>query len=333
MEWNSKPYHSLDYELKRQFGRKLYKLALDGGMTCPNRDGTLGTRGCIFCSEGGSGDFACSCADGMNEAIEAARKRVSRKMPPAGKNTGEGTQKRTGEEASYIAYFQSFTNTYAPVSYLDQLYGRAISHPDIALVSIGTRPDCLPPETVSLLSRYNRQKPVWVELGLQTIHPDTAAFIRRGYPLSVFEDALYRLKEAGLTVIVHLILGLPFETREQMLQSVSYLASLPVDGVKLQLLHVLKGTDLADFYQADPFPLLTMEEYLDLVIDCVELLPPEITIHRITGDGPKNLLIAPQWSAHKRLVLNSLHKRFKERGAWQGRLLTEAAGHFPDHPS
>lgn len=309
MEWNHKPYHSLDYELRRQFGRKLYKLSLDGGMTCPNRDGTLGNRGCIFCSEGGSGDFAISCKNGVAAAMESAKKLVSQKLPePA------------SDEGSYIAYFQSFTNTYAPLSYLKTLYEEAIAHPDTALLSIATRPDCLGDEVIRLLSRCNEKKPVWVELGLQTIHSETARLIRRGYDLSVFEEALMRLKEAGLTVIVHVILGLPGETRAQILETISWLAARPVDGIKLQLLHILKGTDLAEYYRDHPFPVFTMEEYLDCVIDCTELLPPEMVIHRITGDGPKSLLIAPLWSGSKRHVLNSLHKRFKERNTWQGRL-------------
>ncbi|MGN0372810.1 MAG: TIGR01212 family radical SAM protein [Enterocloster sp.] len=304
-EWNGKPYHSLDYELKKQFGQKIYKLSLDGGMTCPNRDGTLGSRGCIFCSEGGSGDFAEAVCVTVSEQIERAKTRVAAKMP---ENAGR-----------YIAYFQSYTNTYAPLPRLRSLFSEAAGHPDIAALSVGTRPDCLGPETVRLLAELNSIKPLWVELGLQTIHSSTARFIRRGYELPVFEDALTRLKAAGLTVIVHVILGLPGESPGMMKETVSYLARRPVDGIKLQLLHILKGTDLADIYRKDPFPLFTMEEYIDLVIDCVEILPPGMTIHRITGDGPKSLLIAPLWSGNKRLVLNSLHKRFRERGTWQGK--------------
>ena len=303
--WNDKPYHSLDYELKKRFGEKVYRLALNGGMTCPNRDGTLGTRGCIFCSEGGSGDFAEILQTDVWDQIEAAKKRVSNK-------TG------SDKNINYIAYFQSFTNTYGPVSYLKPLFERAISHPDIASLSIATRPDCLGDDIIDLLKELNSKKPVWVELGLQTIHDKTAHFIRRGYELPVFENALNRLKKAGLTVIVHVILGLPGETTDQMKETVKYLADQPIDGIKLQLLHILKGTDLADIYQKDPFHVFSMEEYIDLVIDCITLLPHRITIHRMTGDGPKNLLIAPLWSGNKRLVLNLMHKRLKERGAWQG---------------
>ena len=309
MDWNGKPYHSLDYEMKRRFGTKVYKIALEGGMTCPNRDGTIGTGGCIFCSAGGSGDFAVPLqgAAGMTEEsvhrqIDLAISRISRKM---GSSPG-----------AYIAYFQSYTNT--PVSYLRQLFTAAILHPEIRVLSIATRPDCLPEEVLNLLEELNQIKPVWIELGLQTIHPDTARLIRRGYELDCFTDAKNRLRRRGLEVIVHVILGLPGEDRTQMLETVSWLGSNDIQGIKLQLLHILKGTDLALLYGQTPFPVMSMEEYLDLVIDCVSLLPPEIVIHRITGDGPKNLLIAPLWSANKRLVLNTLTRRFQERGITQG---------------
>lgn len=304
MDWNGKPYHSLDFYLRDCFGEKLYKLALDGGMTCPNRDGSLGTGGCIFCSQGGSGDFAQKRAASVYEQIESAKARLS------GKFTGR-----------YIAYFQSFTNTYAPVSYLEPLFMEAISHPDIAVLSIATRPDCLPEDVLSLLFRLNQIKPVWVELGLQTIHPQTAAFIGRGYELGCFEKACLSLKKLDIAVIVHVILGLPGETRDMMLDTVRYLSAFSpsLDGVKLQLLHILKGTRLALIYRANPFSIFSMEEYIDLIIDCIELLPPEMVIHRITGDGPKSLLIAPMWSADKKLVLNSLTRRFKERASYQGK--------------
>ena len=317
MDWNQKPYHSLDYELKRRFGRKIYKLSLDGGMTCPNRDGTLGNRGCIFCSSGGSGDFAAQACPDVWEQIEAAKARVRRKMPPE-------SSAMAPPAPSYIAYFQSYTGTYAPLPRLRSLFERAVSHPDVALLSVATRPDCLPDETVSLLAVLNHRKPVWVELGLQTVHEDTARFIRRGYGFPVFEDACRRLKAAGITVVVHVILGLPGEDRERMLETITRMADFSraglIDGIKLQLLHVLKGTDLADYYQNHPFPIFSMEEYIDFVIDCAELLPPELVIHRLTGDGPKSLLIAPSWSGNKRLVLNTLARRFKERNTWQGRL-------------
>ncbi|RGZ00884.1 TIGR01212 family radical SAM protein [Clostridium sp. AM58-1XD] len=330
-DWNGKPYYSLDYYLKETFGQKVYKLALDGGQTCPNRDGACGRGGCIFCSEGGSGDFAVPlfsdpsfvrmsplspCPQELLDhippavyaQIEEAKKNVSRKI--------------AGRDRKYIAYFQSFTNTYAPVPYLKQLFSSAASHPDIAALSIGTRPDCLPDEIIRLLSDVNVQKPVWTELGLQTIHEDTARFIRRGYPLNCFLNTFHRLKAAGLPVIVHVILGLPGETREMMLRTVRFLGELGIDGIKLQLLHVLTGTELAALYGKAPFPTMELPEYLDLVIDCIGNLPPSVVIHRISGDGPKKLLVAPLWSANKRLVLNSMTRRFKERGISQGDLLS-----------
>lgn len=311
MDWNGKPYYSLDYYLKQTFGQKVYKLSLDGGMTCPNRDGTLGSDGCIFCSAGGSGDFAAPRAVSVTAQLEAARARVA---------------KKAGASARYIAYFQSYTNTYAPVTVLESLFHEVISRPDITALSIATRPDCLPEDVVELLAGLNRIKPVWVELGLQTIHETTAAAIGRAYPLPVFEDALERLKRGGLKVIVHVILGLPGENREMMTDTVRYLGSAGrsqgqqggIDGIKLQLLHILSGTKLAQQYESNPFPIFSLEEYLDLVIDCVALLPSDIVIHRLTGDGPKALLIAPLWSGNKRLVLNTLTRRFRERGITQG---------------
>ena len=325
--WNGKPYHSLDYYLKETFGTKVYKLALDGGMTCPNRDGTLGTGGCIFCSEGGSGDFAEKRDVSVRAQVEAAKQRVIQKMP---KNTppipSDGQTTAATQDGPYIAYFQSYTNTYAPLSYLKSLFTEAISLPEICALSIGTRPDCLPDDTIELLARLNETKPVWVELGLQTIHESTARFIRRGYKLSVFEDAFRRLKEAGLTVIVHVILGLPGETKDDMLDTIRYLGTLyhngsGIDGIKLQLLHVLKGTDLDVLYQSGAFRTMELDEYLELIGDCISLLPQDIVIHRISGDGPKTILTAPLWSGNKRLVLNSMAKYLKDQGIYQGKNL------------
>lgn len=305
MVWGDKPYHSLDYELKRQFGQKIYKVSLDGGMSCPNRDGTVGTGGCTFCSQGGSGEFAVGRTGYPDvwEQIEQAKTRVHRKI------SGEG---------KYIAYFQSYTNTYAPVDYLRTLFERAITHPDIVALSVGTRPDCLGDEVVALLKELNRQKPVWVELGLQTIHEKTAERIHRGYRLEVFEDAYRRLKEAGLTVVVHVILGLPGETKEEMLETVGYLGKIPVDGIKLQLLHILKGSQMATEYEKNPFSLMELEEYLDLILTCVARLPQSVVIHRLSGDGAKALLIGPAWSANKKLVLNRMMQKFRENGIFQG---------------
>ena len=305
MVWGDKPYHSLDYELKRQFGQKIYKVSLDGGMSCPNRDGTVGTGGCTFCSQGGSGEFAVGRTGYPDvwEQIEQAKTRVHRKI------SGEG---------KYIAYFQSYTNTYAPVDYLRTLFERAITHPDIVALSVGTRPDCLGDEVVAFLKELNRQKPVWVELGLQTIHEKTAERIHRGYRLEVFEDAYRRLKEAGLTVVVHVILGLPGETKEEMLETVDYLGKIPVDGIKLQLLHILKGSQMAAEYEKNPFSLMELEEYLDLILTCVARLPQSVVIHRLSGDGAKALLIGPAWSANKKLVLNRMMQKFRENGIFQG---------------
>ncbi len=304
MTWNQKPYHSLDYALKQQFGTKVYKIALDGGMTCPNRDGTLDTRGCIFCSSGGSGDFAAPLAQSVTSQIETAIARITHKM--------------SRSPAAYIAYFQSYTNTYAHPDRLRQLFTEAITHPEVKALSIATRPDCLSEEIVDLCAELNSVKPVWIELGLQTIHEDTALTIRRGYSLSCFEDSLARLRAHGLTVIVHAILGLPGETRANIIETITYLSHQDIQGIKLQLLHILKDTDLAHLYNSGKCPVFTMEEYIDLVLDCIALLPPDLVIHRLTGDGPKNLLIAPLWSANKRLVLNTMTRRFKERGITQG---------------
>lgn len=316
-DWNGKPYYSLDYYLKETFGKKVYKLALDGGMTCPNRDGTLGFGGCIFCSEGGSGEFAARQTSSLKEQIEHAKSLVKRKI--------------RDEHPSYIAYFQSFTNTYAPLPYLESLFTEAISFPEICALSIGTRPDCLPDETILLLSRLNQKKPVWAELGLQTIHEETAIQIRRGYRLPVFEDACRRLKAMGLPVIVHVILGLPGETREQMLATIRYLADLGIDGIKLQLLHVLKGTELCTLYESGDFQTMSLPEYLSILGDCLKLLPQETVIHRLSGDGPKRLLVSPLWSGNKRLVLNSIAKYLKENGIYQGMgIQTEGTAVLPD---
>lgn len=314
-DWNGKPYHSFDYHMKAIFGKKVYRLSLDGGMTCPNRDGTIGTGGCIFCSQGGSGDFAAPRELSLDAQIARAKERVARKT--------------AGKDVSYIAYFQSYTNTYAPVSYLEALFSEVIARPDICALSIATRPDCLPPETLRLLSRLNEKKPVWLELGLQTVCEETARLIRRGYGLSVFEDAFRRLKAGGLTVIVHVILGLPYETGEQMLNTIRYLAALRVDGVKLQLLHVLKGTALEPLYRSGAFRTLELSEYTEMIGECLKLLPPETVIHRLSGDGPRSLLIAPTWSTDKRRVLNSILHYLKENHIYQGMAFEREA--LPPH--
>ena len=274
---------------------------MDGGFTCPNRDGTLGSRGCSFCL-GGSGSFAEEKCSSVTEQIERAKRRVEKKNP----------------SGRYIAYFQSYTGTYAPAERLNALFGEAIAHPDIAAISVGTRPDCLPPEVIELLARLNKIKPVWVELGLQTIHEKTAERIRRGYPLSVFDDAVKRCKASGLYTVVHMIIGLPGETPEMAAQTTAYIGKSGADGIKLQLLHVLRGTDLADEYAAGLFDVMSMEEYIAALEECVRQLPPQITIHRLTGDGDKKYLVAPLWSADKKRVLNEVNAAFRRDNVIQG---------------
>ena len=285
--------------LKEEYGEKIYKLSLSSGCTCPNRDGTVGTGGCTFCSEGGSGDFAAAFAP-IPQQIREAQARIRQKT----------------DARRFIAYFQSFTNTYGDVERLKRLYEETIRREDIVALSIGTRPDCLGDEVMEMLFSLNKEKPVWVELGLQTAHDDTAKRVNRGYDLGCFEAAYARLKAAGLTVILHLIFGLSGESREDMLDSVRYIAALKpqADGVKLQMLHVLKGTELARQYEEKPFPLLSMEEYTDLIAESVRILPEDMVIHRMTGDGPRKLLIAPLWTTDKKRVLNTLRRKLANTG-------------------
>ena len=290
-------YYSLNKYLKDTFGRKVYNIALNAGFTCPNRDGKLDTRGCIFCSGNGSGDFSESPLLSITEQIEEGKKRVSKKI---------------GDDGKYIAYFQAFTNTYAPVEKLRELFSEAINHPDFVAVSIATRPDCLPEEVLDLLDELNAIKPVWVELGLQTIHKKSAEYIRRCYPLSVYDKAVSNLKKRNLTVIVHVILGLPGESRNDMLETVKYVCDSGIDGIKLQLLHILKGTDLAKDYEKGAFDALSLDEYVSIVVDCLKIIPKNIVIHRMTGDGDKKILIAPEWSMDKKHVLNTLTKAIRE---------------------
>ena len=288
-------YTTLNSYLKDRFGCKVYKIALDGGFTCPNRDGTVGTDGCIFCSKGGSGDFAESREKSISEQIADGKKRVSKKI----------------KDGKYIAYFQAFTNTYAPVERLRELYTEAISQPDIAALSIGTRPDCLGENVLALLDEMNKRVPVFVELGLQTIHEDTARYIRRGYDLSVYDKAVADLHKIGVNVVTHLIIGLPGESKEDMLRSVEYVCKM-TDGIKLQLLHILKGTDLETEYNSGKIKELTLEEYTDIIRDCVKIIPKSVVVHRLTGDGAKKDLIAPMWSEDKKNVLNTINRALQE---------------------
>ena len=289
-------YLSFNKYLKDKFGQKVYKISLDGGFTCPNRDGKTGTRGCIFCSKGGSGDFAESREMSITEQIENGKKRVEKKI----------------KSGKYIAYFQAFTNTYAPVEILRQKYEEAINHPDIVALSIATRPDCLGDDVLRLLDEMNKIKPVFVELGLQTIHQKSAKYIRRGYDLSVYDKAVRDLKKIGVNVVVHVILGLPNESENDMLETVKYVCESGANGIKLQLLHVIDGTDLAKDYEKGLFKTLEFDEYVNLIVKCVKIIPKDIVIHRLTGDGAKKDLIAPLWSADKKRVLNAINKALRE---------------------
>jgi len=289
-------YLSFSKYLKDKFGQKVYKISLDGGFTCPNRDGTTGTRGCIFCSKGGSGDFAESREMSITEQIESGKKKVEKKI----------------KSGKYIAYFQAFTNTYAPVEILRQKYEEAINHPDIVALSIATRPDCLGDDVLRLLDEMNKIKPVFVELGLQTIHQKSAKYIRRGYDLSVYDKAVRDLKKIGVNVVVHVILGLPNESENDMLETVKYVCESGANGIKLQLLHVIDGTDLAKDYEKGLFKTLEFDEYVNFIVKCVKIIPKDIVIHRLTGDGAKKDLIAPLWSADKKRVLNAINKALRE---------------------
>lgn len=289
-------YLSFNKYLKDKFGQKVYKISLDGGFTCPNRDGKTGTRGCIFCSKGGSGDFAESREMSITEQIESGKKKVEKKI----------------KSGKYIAYFQAFTNTYAPVEMLRQKYEKAINHPDIVALSIATRPDCLGDDVLRLLDEMNKIKPVFVELGLQTIHQKSAKYIRRGYDLSVYDKAVRDLKKIGVNVVVHVILGLPNESENDMLETVKYVCESGANGIKLQLLHVIDGTDLAKDYEKGLFKTLEFDEYVNLIVKCVKIIPKDIVIHRLTGDGAKKDLIAPLWSADKKRVLNAINKALRE---------------------
>lgn len=284
-------YTTLNNYLKERFGEKVYKIALNGGFTCPNRDGKIGTRGCIFCSKGGSGDFAESPDMTITEQIENGKKRLEKKI----------------KNGKYIAYFQAFTNTYAPVEKLRAIYTEAINHPDIVALSIGTRPDCLGNDVLALLDELNKVKPIFVELGLQTINEDTAKYIRRGYTLEVYDKAVADLHKIGINVVTHIILGLPGESKDDMLKSVEYACKV-TDGIKLQLLHILNGTDLAKDYEKGKFEVLTLEQYTEIIKECVQIIPENVVIHRLTGDGAKKNLIAPLWSANKKTVLNTINR-------------------------
>lgn len=320
--YGDKRYYSLNEYCKQTFSEKVYRLSLNGGMTCPNRDGKFSVGGCIFCSEGGSGDFAANYNVSISAQIVEAKTRIQQKT----------------DCHSFIAYFQAYTNTYAPISHLRRIFTEALAEPEVVAVSIGTRCDCLSDEVLDLLEELShtfpmndtsadsfsdssiiKHKQVWVELGLQTIHNETHAKLNTHTTLEQFDDAVARLQARNIPVIAHIILGLPDESKEMMLETVTHVAALPVSGIKLQLLHILKGTKLATEYEETPFPLFELEEYCDFVIDCIELLPCDMVVHRLTGDGPRKLLVAPLWSTDKKRVLNTIAKRLKERDTWQGK--------------
>lgn len=290
--------------LRKRFNKKIYKVALNPGTTCPNRDGTIGTGGCIFCSSGGSGDFAASSLCSITSQLEEGIEKISSKLPP---------------DAGYIAYFQAFTGTYGEASRLKMMYMEAAMHPGVEIVSVATRPDCLPPEIIEVLKEVARVKPVMVELGFQTSNEQTAEYIRRGYRNEVFEKAVNTLRQAGIEVVVHIILGLPGENIEDMINTIEYVNGFDVQGIKLQLLHVLEHTDLAEEYYRGNVKILTMEEYGEILCACVEHIREDIVIHRLTGDGPKKILIEPKWSGDKKKVLNYINGLFRERNIVQGR--------------
>lgn len=312
-----KPYYSLNDYFQNEYGEKCYKIAIDAGLSCPNRDGKIGYGGCTFCSAGGSGDFAVS------RNVGSILEQISHGLSKFG-------DKKVGDR--FVAYYQAYTNTYGEISQLEQLYREGLSHPKIIGISIATRPDCLSDEVLDLLSRLMSEfspKFIWIELGLQTCHECTANLIHRGYPLSVFEYAMAKLSARRIPVIVHVILGLPGETPADMYETVSYLNRFHPFGVKLQLLHILEHTQIATQYgfsneEPDtllpPLHMLELNEYIDIVIHCLEILDPQTVIHRLTGDGPKKILLAPKWSLNKRNVLNSLHRELRQRQTYQGRL-------------
>lgn len=313
--WHGKPYYSLDAYCKNTYGEKLYKVSIDAGFSCPNRDGTLDTRGCIFCSSGGSGEFASPLKPGAD--LAAAFQQAY----------ADGISFVSGKSAArrYIVYFQAYTNTYGPVSYLEQIYRLALEEPSCAGISIATRPDALPDEVIALLSKLKKEyapKFVWIELGLQTIHERTALFIRRGYPLSCFEESVEKLHQAEIPMITHIILGLPGESDDEMLENITYLNHTPIAGIKLQLLHILKNTDLGRLYEKSPDDYCTiyeLEQYLDILIACLTHLRPDIVVHRLTGDAKRSLLLAPAFSSDKRGILNSLHHKMRDTCVFQGK--------------
>ncbi|WP_312700424.1 TIGR01212 family radical SAM protein [Sedimentibacter sp.] len=304
--WNDKRYHTLDYELKKIFGQKAIKLSIDGGFTCPNRDGTIGSRGCIFCSERGSGDFNSDKSVSITNQIKEQKQIMSRKW----------------KSGTYIAYFQSYTNTYDSVENLRERFYEALSCKDVKGLAIATRPDCINEQVLELLEELNSKTFLWIELGLQSIHDEAATFIRRGYALEQFEAAYRLLKSKNIRTVIHLIIGLPVESREQYIETVKYISEKEIWGIKLHMLHILKNTDLADYYGRNKFKILSREEYVNIVCDSLELLNPSTVIHRLTGDGKKSELIEPLWTLDKLRVLSDIDKELRLRDSSQGKFFS-----------
>jgi len=303
MLWDKKRYHNLNYYLRQKYGHKVFKISLDAGFTCPNRDGTLSTQGCLFCSARGSGDFAGDRKKGLKEQFDQVKQMMHKKWA----------------QGKYIAYFQAFTNTYAPVEELRKIYSFALQQADVVGLAIATRPDCLPDKVLDLLADFNQQTNLWIELGLQTIHPQTARLVNLQYDYNTFQAALFELQKRNIETCAHIILGLPGESYDDMLETGKKIASLPLQGLKIHLLHLMKGTPLLKLYQEKPFKIISEAQYTKLVVDILEILPPEMVIHRLTGDSPRDLLIEPRWSLNKWEVLNRIDKELVTRNTWQGK--------------
>jgi radical SAM protein (TIGR01212 family) len=304
--WNGKRYHSLNYFLRGKFGEKVFKISLDGGFSCPNRDGKISSGGCLFCSERGSGDFAGNREVSITKQFNYIKEMMAQKW----------------KNGKYIAYFQAYTNTYAPIAELRKKYEEALNQEDVVAIAIATRPDCLDDDVLDLLEEINNKVYLWIELGLQTCNDETAKIINRGYKLEVFENAMKKLKERNIDVVVHDILGLPSESKEDMLKTIDYIAHSGAKGIKLHLLHLMKHTPMVKLYEAGKLEFLSQEDYIELITRGITLLPKDMVVHRLTGDAPRNLLIGPMWSLKKWEVLNSIDKELEENDLWQGKNYT-----------
>lgn len=305
--WGDKRYYSLNYYLREKFGEKVVKISLDAGFTCPNRDGRLARGGCAFCSARGSGDFVAAHQSSLAEQYRQGREIMQKKWPAD----------------KFIAHLQAFSNTYAPAARLREIYSEVLELPGVVGMAIATRPDCLPPEVLDFLEEFNQKTFLWVELGLQTIHAQSAGSMNLQYNYQDFQDALQALSQRNIACCAHMILGLPGEKQEDMLDTAKALAKLPVQGIKIHLLHLMKNTPLAERYAVEPFPFLSLEEYIQLVADILEILPPTMVIHRLTGDSPRSLIIGPTWSLHKKNVLNGIDRELRRRDSWQSKFFRD----------